>query len=94
MITTFSGGYSIGGIIAAFTYQWLKHWRLVTLYFNVFIAIIFLVLTYFLYHDPPKILMKTCDISTICETLNKIAKFNGRDENTITQNDVIGLVER
>ena len=84
MVTTFAGGYSFGGIFVSLIYEWLRDWRLATLYFNVLVAFLFLVFTYILYEDPPKILMKTQDIPVICETLNKIAKFNGKSPNTIT----------
>ena len=62
-VSLLQGAYSLGGVIGPLAYQWIKHWRYVTLYFYFLpLASLFLFSCAFL-RDTPRYLLRKCTVA-------------------------------
>ena len=81
-------GVTTGGIVLSYFYTLVKHWRFMTLYFQLIPSAILLLITFFLLEDPPESLLKTKDSERIRQALNKIGRINKGEDNLINEREV------
>lgn len=72
-------GFSIGAIIGSLAYGSLKYWRTVVLYFYIIPYTIGLMLAFIFIRDTPRYLLRKCTVSEAKDSLNFVAKVNGKE---------------
>ena len=75
-VAMLSVGFALGGIAGSFTYQWLKHWRHVTLYFCFLPFALLCLLSCIFLRDTPRHLLRKNTAPSATESLNFIARIN------------------
>ena len=86
-------GVTTGGIILSYFYTLVKHWRFMTLYFQLIPSILLLLATFFLLEDPPESLLKTKNLERIRNALNKIGRINTGEDNIISEREIEEYLE-
>lgn len=87
-IITLQSGYIMGAIIISSAYGWLRHWRYVTLYFIFLPYLLVLICMAIFLQDTPRYLLRKCSVAEIKQSLNFIARVNGKPDEFLNEEEI------
>ena len=92
-MATLNGPLIVGGMILSFAYGQIKEWRTVSVYFLLIPLVILLILVFLFFEDTPYSLLKSKTAKEISESLNRIGKINTGEDNLVSEEEIVVLLE-